>query len=219
MTSSLSLSVEDLRVIVRVDGEDLSRADGNGGPDPWHVLVPVNRFTATGEVTSATIACCPSCGPGCYTIDAHIRREGDTVHWEWGEWRNGAWTGERRTALFDAATYDAEAARIGADHRWETAERRAGRIILTGLALPSGIAGVRISVGRPGELDVWLEEPDEYQIFVTVPWDVELPDESADRARALLAGPAARWPASWHSVKGREDPPSCAGPAWRRLEL
>lgn len=28
------LSVERLRVIVRIDGEDVSRADRNGGPDP-----------------------------------------------------------------------------------------------------------------------------------------------------------------------------------------
>jgi hypothetical protein len=64
MRSSLSLSVEDLRVIVRIDGHDVSRADNNGGPDPWHVLVPVNRFVATGESTTAAIACCPPVRPG-----------------------------------------------------------------------------------------------------------------------------------------------------------
>jgi hypothetical protein len=32
MTSMLSLAVERLRVIVRIDGDDVSRADGNDGP-------------------------------------------------------------------------------------------------------------------------------------------------------------------------------------------
>lgn len=202
-------------MIVRIDDEDVSRADGNGGPDPWHVLVPVNRFVATGEFTTATIACCPGCGPDCFAIEARIRREGDLVRWEWGR-RGAQWERERRTTLFDAAAYDAEVARVGADHSWETAERRAGRLILTGLALPSGIEGVKVRADRSGKLEVWLEEPDEYQIFVSVPWDEKRPDESAAEVRAVLAQPAARWPARWYSIQGgREDPPSYAGPSWQ----
>ncbi len=216
----MSFSVEDLRVIVRIDGEDVSRADDNGGPDPWHVLVPVNRFVATREATTATIACCPSCGPGCFAITACIRREGDAVHWEWGRLRGGAWAGERRTALFDAAAYDAEVARIGAERSWETAERRAGRILLTGLALPPGVEGVRVRAYRPGELEVWFEEPARYQIFVSVPWEEDRPDESAAQARALLAGPPEQWPATWLSNQwGLDDPPAYAGPSWQRVEL
>lgn len=219
MTSSLSLSVERLRVIVRIDGDDVSRADGNDGPDPWHVLVPVNRFVATVESTTATIASCPGCGPDCFSVEARIRREGDAVRWEWG--RSGArWEGERRTTLFDAAVYDAEVARIGAEHGWETAVRRAGRLILTGLALPSRIEGVRVHADRSGNLEVWLEEPNEYQIFVGMPWNEERPDESAAEVRAVLAGPTARWPARWHSIKGgREDPPTYAGPSWQPIEF
>ena len=72
MTSVLSLAVEDRAMIVRIDGNDVSRADGNGGPDPWHVLVPVNRFVATDQPTTATIACCPSCGPDCFAIVAPV---------------------------------------------------------------------------------------------------------------------------------------------------
>ena len=215
VTSLLSLSVERLRVIVRIDGDDVSRADDNDGPDPWYVLVPVNRFVATGESTTATIACCPSCGPDCFAVEARIRREGDAVRWEWGR-RGARWEGERRTTLFDAGAYDDEVARIGAEHGWETAERRAGRLILTGLALPPGIEGVRVHAADTGELEVWIEDPDEYQIFVRVPWDKQRPDESAAVVRAVLAGPATRWPAEWHSIKGcREDPPAYAGPSWR----
>jgi hypothetical protein len=44
--SSLSLAVERLRVIVRIDGVDVSRAHDNDGPDPWFSLVPVNRSTS-----------------------------------------------------------------------------------------------------------------------------------------------------------------------------
>jgi hypothetical protein len=218
MTSLLSLSVERLRVIVRIDGDDVGRAEGNDGPDPWYVLVPVNRFVATGESTTATIACCPSCGPDCVAVEARIRREGDAVRWEWGR-RGARWEGQRRTSLFDAGAYDAEVARLGADHGWETAERRAGRLILTGLALPPGVEGVRVHAAGTGELVVWLEEPGEYQIFVRAPWDKDRPDESAAVVRALLAGPAAEWPAEWHSIKGgREDPPAYAGPSWRHAD-
>jgi len=206
--SVLSLSVEDLRVIVRIDGADVSRADGNGGPDPWHVLVPVNRFVATGEVTTATIACCPGCGPACFAVEARIRRDGDVVRWEWGG----------RTTVFDAAAYDAEVARAGAEYGWETAERRAGRLILTGLALPPGIVGVRASTDRAGRLEVWLEEPDEYQIFVALPWDEQRPDESAAEIRAVLAGPAGRWPARWHAVRaGQDGRPPYAGDSWQPM--
>jgi hypothetical protein len=205
----LSLSVESLRVIVRVDGVDVSRADGNDGVDPWDVLVPVNRFVAGDEPTTALIGCCPGCGPECVAVEVRIRRDGDTVRWEWG----------RRTALFDAAAYDAEVARLGAERNWETAERRAGRLILSGLALPPGIEGVRVRAGD-GELEVWLEEPGEYQIFVRANWDEAQPDESVAAVRAVLAGPAQEWPAEWHAIKAdREDPPAYAGPSWRRLDL
>jgi hypothetical protein len=215
MPSLLSLSVERMRVIVRIDGDDVSRADGNDGPDPWHVLVPVNRFVATGASTTATIACCPSCGPDCDAVEACIRREGDVVRWQWGR-RGARCEGERRTTRFDAGAYDVEVARLGADHGWETAERRAGRLILTGLALPPGIEGVRAYASGTGELVVWLEEPDEYQIFVRTPWDKERPDESAAVARAVLTGPVTRWPAEWFSMKtDREEPPAYAGPSWR----
>jgi hypothetical protein len=225
MTSLLSLSVEPAhegraegwwQVIVCIDGDDVSRADGNGGPDPWHVLVPVNCFVATDEPTTATIACCPNCGPDCLAIEALIRREGNAVRWEWG--RPGArWAAERRTTLFDAGAYDAEVARFGADFGWETAERRAGRLILAGLALPPGIKGVKVQPVGIGELEVWLEEPGEYQIFVRMPWDKERPDESAAVVRAVLAGPVTQWPAKWfNNHGGREDPPAYAGPSWSR---
>jgi hypothetical protein len=217
VTSLLSLAVEGLRVIVRIDGEDVSRADDNDGPDPWHVLVPVNRFVATDEPTTATIACCPGCGPDCVAIETRIRREGDTVRWEWGRTRV-SWQVDRRTAVFDAAAYDAEVARIGADHSWETAERRAGRLILTDLALPPGVGAVKVRAADAGELVVWLEELDTYQIFVSVPWEPERPDESAAQVRALLAGPPERWHAEWHSVKGSQDPPVYAGGSWTRLQ-
>lgn len=219
MTSLLSLSVERLRVIVRIDGVDVSRADNNDGLDPWYVLVPVNRFVATSEPTTGLIACCPSCGPDCDAVEARIHRDGDTVRWEWGR-RGARWEGERRTTLFDARAYDAEVARLDAEHGWETAVRRAGRLIFAGLALPPGIEGVRVRANGADELEVWLEEPDEYQICVRVPWDEERPDGSATAARAVLAGPATRWPAEWLGVKaGQEAPPAYAGPSWRPIDL
>ncbi|MEV4134182.1 hypothetical protein AB0J72_18670 [Dactylosporangium sp. NPDC049742] len=229
MVSLLSLSMEkalharareQVRVIVRIDGVDVSHANGDDGPDPWHALVPVNRFVATGEFTTATLACCPSCGPDCCAIEARVRREGDVVRWEVGDRRGVRYVGERRTILFDAAAYDAEVARIEADRSWETAMHRAGRLILAGVALPSGVEGVWVRMIGTGELEVWLEEPDEYQIWVDAPWDPQRPDESAAAVRAMLAGPAADWPARWHSmIVDHEGPPAYAGPSWRHVEL
>ncbi len=163
-------SVEHVRVIVRIDGVDVSHADGDDGPNPWDALVPVNRFVATDDFTTATISCCPSCGPACCAVQARVRREGDVVRWELGDRRGVRGVAERRTILFDAAAYDAE--------------------------------------------------PDEYQIWVHAPWDTQRPDDSAAAVRAMLTGPAADWPARWHSVKSdREDPPVYAGPSWQRATL
>ena len=129
MLASLSLSVEralharaagHVRVIVRVDGVDVSRADGDDGPDPWDVLVPVNRFVATDDFTTAAVACCPSCGPECCAIEARLRREGGVVRWELHDPRGVRWAGGRQTMLFDAEAYDAEVARMEADRSWET---------------------------------------------------------------------------------------------------
>ncbi|WP_430785321.1 hypothetical protein [Actinoplanes sp. G11-F43] len=209
MRSTLSLAVEELRVIVRIDGVDVSRAHGNDGVDPWHVLVPVNRFVATGEPTATLLAGCRGCGPDCFAVEARVRREDDTVRWEW----------DGGTALFDAHAYDAEVARFAADHGWETGPRRAGRLILTDLPLPPGLTGVRVTVDG-GDLEIWLEEPGEYQIFVRVPWDEQHPDECAAAARSTLTGPASRWPATWHSIRAdRETPPAYADPAWQRSDL
>jgi hypothetical protein len=141
------------------------------------------------------------------------------VRWELGDRRGVRWVGERRTILFDAAAYDAEVGRIEAGRGWETAMHRAGRLILAGVDLPSGVEGVRVAAIGTGEVEVWLEEPDEYQIWVQAPWDARRPDDSAATVRAMLAGPAAGWPARWHSIKpDREDPPAYAGPSWRRAE-
>ncbi|WP_426507350.1 hypothetical protein ACPPVO_54220 [Dactylosporangium sp. McL0621] len=151
MLSLLSLSIEralhapsaeHVRVIVRIDGVDVSHADGDDGLDLWDALVPVNRFVATDDFTTATIACCPSCGPECCAIEARVRREGDVVRWELGDRRGVRWVGEQRTMLFDAVAYDAEVARIEADHSWETAMHPAGRLILADVDLPSGVVAL-----------------------------------------------------------------------------
>ncbi|MEV4517013.1 hypothetical protein AB0K00_49680 [Dactylosporangium sp. NPDC049525] len=226
VVSVLSLAVEQAlhhrpgvfrpAVIVRIDGVDVSRVDGDDGPGPWDALVPVNRFVATGEVTTATISCCPSCGPECCAIEVRIRREGATVRWDWGR-RVVFWEDKGRTTLFDAAAYDAEVARVGADRSWESAVYRAGRLILADLVLPSGIVGVRVDMSDADEIEIQLEEPDAYQIWVRAAWDAERPDESAAAARAMLAGPAADWPARWFNVQSEHEvPPAYAGPSWRR---
>jgi hypothetical protein len=106
VVSVLSLAVEQAlhhrpgvfrpAVIVRIDGVDVSRVDGDDGPGPWDALVPVNRSVATGEVTTATISCCPGCGPECCAVEVRIRREGETEEPDECQIRvRAAWDAER----------------------------------------------------------------------------------------------------------------------------
>lgn len=91
-------------------------AKGAGlGIDPGEVLVPVNRFVATGRHTVPVARC--ECGIyGCGMTDVRITRDRDVVRWDWLK--------ERPTdtpAIFDSAQYDAEVRRMGADHSWRAA--------------------------------------------------------------------------------------------------
>jgi hypothetical protein len=141
-------AVEQARVIVRIDGVDVSHAADHDGPDPWHALLPVNRFVATADFTTATIACCPSCGRDCRAIEARVRRVGDVVRWDLDDRRGVRGVGERRTILFDAATYDAEGFLSGQAARRERATAGHGCPVHRGRGRSQPVERYARTVGR-----------------------------------------------------------------------
>jgi hypothetical protein len=65
---------------------------------------------------------------GCGSTDVTITRDGDLVHWDWL-----IEVPMTRGVSFAASPYDAEIERVAGDHSWQTAERTAGRLVLTQL--------------------------------------------------------------------------------------
>lgn len=135
--------------------------------------------------------------------------------------------------------YDIEAARIAADHAWETSgvttyrllvselERRA-RVATEEVAQPSGRQlpiGEDLTLSSAGT-DHWesslfsvsLMYRDIHQVFLQLPWLTQTPDEMAGQVTKLLDAPPSTWAACWHPVRteDQDPPPSIAGPGWSR---
>lgn len=207
------------QVQVFVNGEELTRAGAGLGTDPYDLLIPTNRLVATAEPHTVQVARC-SCGDdGCTATLVTIVREGRRVHWDWAGTQPMA-----RGVTFPADAYDAEVARVAADHSWETSERTAGRLILTAVDHERlGSYGLRIRrVGNhhrhPETFVVSLQLGDDYQIFVETPWRRRSPDELAHAVIQSLVRPPHEWPASWRASQPRRTgPPPIAGPSWSRL--
>jgi hypothetical protein len=105
----------------------MTSAGAGLGMDPYQVIIPTNRLMASSEPHTTPIAGC-ECGTyGCGATDITITRHGDRVHWDWL-----IEVPMNRGVTFDAADYDREISRVASDHSWETPERTAGRLILTG---------------------------------------------------------------------------------------
>jgi hypothetical protein len=208
------------QVQVFVNGTEVTSAGAGLGMDPYDLIVPTNRLVATAEPHDVQIARC-SCGDsGCTATTVTIVRDDDRVHWEW----SGA-VPLPHGVTFPAAAYDAEVARLAADHSWETAERTAGRLILTTVDRDHLDAyGLRMSwvanhYGEPGIFVVCLRLGD-YQVFVETPWAGHTPDQLAREVVRTLARPPREWTASWHAITPTlTDPPPIAGPRWRRYRL
>ena len=131
-----------------------------------------------------------------------------------------------RGVSFAAAQYDVEAARVAADHSWETPERTAERLVLTDMDRERLLAyGLRPSwVGsdyRDRELfRVALQIEDDYQVFVDTPWHGRSPEELVREVCAVLARPPREWRAHWHPIKPTlTEPPKIAGPSWQREQF
>jgi hypothetical protein len=208
-------------VLVFVNGVEMTSRGAGLGMDPYDILVPSNRLLAAPETRTVPIARC-ECGEyGCGSTDVTITRDGDVVHWEWLiEAPMG------RGVSFAAAQYDAEVARVAADHSWETPERTAGRLVLTNmdrdLLLNHGLRPMWAanSYRDHGVFRVSLQLGSDYQIFVHTPWRNRSPEELADEVCATLARPPRKWRATWHAMKPTlAGPPTIAGWSWRRAQF
>lgn len=234
----------DLQVCVHVDGIELTSTAAGLGMDPRDLLFGGAGLGATSEPRTLPIARC-ACGIyGCASTDVTVTRDGDVVHWDWTKEvprapALGAGFAQRPRTTFDAAQYDVEAARIAADHVWETAGVTTYRLVVDELERRARVGAEnvaqpfrrRLPVGDeltlssadtdhrdPSLFSVSLMYRDTHQVFLQLPWLTQTPDEMAAQVVELLDAPPSTWTASWHPVRteDRDRPPSIAGPAWSR---
>jgi hypothetical protein len=211
----------DFQVQVFVNGVEMTAAGAGLGMDPYDLLVPDNRLVAASEPRTVPIARC-ECGVyGCAATDVTISRDTDRVCWQWL-----VEVPMSRAACFAAVDYDAEVARVAADHSWETPDRTAGRLVLANADRQRLHGhGLKLSwVGNhhrdPGYFRTALQDGGDYQIFVDVPWLDRGPGELAGEVCAMLARHPHQWPATWHPIEPTlTGPPDIAGRSWQREHL
>ncbi|KRB78570.1 hypothetical protein ASE01_04750 [Nocardioides sp. Root190] len=221
-------SVGGHEVLVHVNDTEMTSMGAGMGMDPFEILIPTNRLVAMAEPTRTPIARC-DCGVyGCGSTDVTIVRVGDVVHWEWHiEVPMG------HGVTFPADLYDAEVARIAADHSWERPEDTTARTILEAInhaALAEH--GLKVSwAARHHEnhdlfgIALWYgsgEYPNDvgYQIFLRVPWQNRSAQQVAEDVAGIFALPPEKWPVTFHSTKpGITTPPPMAGGRWKREVL
>jgi len=212
-------------LLVYVNDVEMTRLGAGLGMDPFDVLIPDNRLVATSTPTQIGIARC-DCGEyGCGSTDVVIVRDGNAVHWDWkfeAPIRGGV--------TFKADEYDAEVARIGADHSWERPEDTTARLVLTSVNRDRLTAsGLRLDwVAKDhanpdlfkaalyyGDSD-WQSEQPGYQIFIRISRIGRSPEVVAAEMVAMLATEPGRWNATWHAVKPRTTAaPDIASRRWR----
>jgi hypothetical protein len=187
------------------------------GLDPDDILVAPCPLDASIRPHKATVARC-SCGViGCGSIEVNIQRSADDVEWSWGE-------AESPQALrFLATSYDEELRRALTDATWETPDRTAARVVANRVDRPAlASRGLTFTWGsgrvRKGAFSVSLQlEPGPYQILVHLPWSGESPEAIARKCAEVLREQPSNWlGAEWFPQRANLDPPSLAGPSWRR---
>lgn len=217
-------------VLVHVNDVEMTRIAAGMGMDPFDLLVPENLLVAATTPHQVGIARC-DCGTyGCGATDVIIVRDGDVVHWDWVHEAP-----IRRGVTFPADAYDAEVARLGADHSWERPADTSARLVLTQVD-HARLAAMRMRVswvaedfvdrsrlvvalalgGLDGSLDGGGTDEPAYQVFVRVSRAGRTPEDVAAEALRVLAEEPADWTATWHAVTSGAPPrPRIAGPAWR----
>ncbi|MEU8238441.1 hypothetical protein AB0C07_09360 [Actinoplanes missouriensis] len=206
------------QVQVYVNDTEMTSVGAGLGMDPYDLLIPANRLLATPGPRTIPIARC-GCGVyGCGSTDVTITRDGGLVHWDWS-----SEVPMSRGVSFATAQYDAEVERVADDHSWETAERTAGRLVLTHVDRPAlqvhglTVTWVANDHRDPEQFRVALQLGDDYQVFLDTPWLDSSPEELAVRVCETLAREPGRWRASWHAVRPTiPGPPAIARRSWRR---
>lgn len=204
------------QVLVFVNDVETTSIGAGLGMDPYDVLIPNNRFIAGLDATTVPVARC-ECGVyGCGATDVTITREGDRVRWQWHHEKP-----MQRDAVFDTTAYDREVDRASVDLEWETADRAAGRLILTNTdrALMRGhgldFCWVDNDYRDQSTFRVCLIEDGRYQVFVNLPWADRSPKALAEEFCTMLGtAEPHEWSASWHAIDRSTAPPTYAGPDW-----
>ncbi|MCT2586718.1 hypothetical protein [Actinophytocola gossypii] len=211
--------VRGFQVLAHVDGVEPTSVGAAGlGMDPYDLLVPTNRLAAPTEPHTVPFARCVCGDHGCGGTEVTITRDGDRVHWDWSYE-----VPMDRGVTFPAVDYDREVARVAADHTWETPERTAGRLVLTGLdhdhLLASDLHPTWVANDHrdPTTFRVALRLGYEYQIFVDTPWRRRTPEQLATAICRDLSRPPGDWTATWLARRPTvTTPPPIAGRRWRR---
>jgi hypothetical protein len=209
------------QIQVYVNDAEMTSAGAGLGMDPYDLLIPTNRLLATPGPHTIPIARC-GCGVyGCGSTDVTITGDGGLVHWDWL-----IEVPMNRGVSFATAQYDAEVERVAGDHSWETAERTAGRLVLTHVnrtalrAYGLAVTWVANDHRDPEQFRVALRLGDDYQIFLDTPWHDSSPEELAVRVCETLARGPSTWRASWHAVRPTIlRPPAIARRSWRREQV
>ncbi|MFC8796705.1 hypothetical protein ACFT2C_03140 [Promicromonospora sp. NPDC057138] len=210
---------DDFEVQVFVDDVEMTSRGAGLGMSPFSLLIPENRLVATTEPRVVPIARC-TCGVyGCGVTDVRIQRDGGVVHWEWLHE-----TPVDHGTTFDAAPYDAEVARIGADHAWERPQDTAQRLILTGVdraRLADDGLTLRFAepvFDDPSTYRVVLRTIDNaHQVFLRFPLRGRGPLEVVDEVVETLRTPPATWPATFSPMsRAVQGAPGIAGRRWRQ---
>lgn len=210
------------QLLVYVDGVEMTSKGAGMGMDPFDVLIPENRLEATTTTQRVPIARC-ECGEyGCGVTDVNIIRDGDVVHWDWLQE-----VPMRHGVTFNAEQYDAEVARVAADHGWERPQDTTARLVIEG-ADDASLAdrGLRISWAAADYRDPslfvvsFMTTDNNFQVFIRVPSEGREPGVVADDVLGLLNKQPSKWPATFHALQPKVTArPSMAGWRWKREQI
>lgn len=219
--------VGEFQVLVFVNEVEMTANGAGVGISPFRLLIGDNRLIATAEPRVVPIARCTCGDGGCGSTEVSILREGEAVHWDW--------LGDvpiDHGVSFRAELYDAEVARIGADHSWQRTEDTAARLILETV---DRAALARFGLGLdwaakdrvlPARFTVALrtlapaaEEPG-YQVFLRFRWLDRSPAEVAAEVAAMLRQPPESWTATYSAINPRMTAaPPMGGWNWQPEDL
>lgn len=213
VVSSASCNGHEVRL--RGDHLDLVEALDNGmiGMDPDDLLAEPRQLLpgASGRIT---VGRCDCGEVGCGSVAVDFTERDGLVRWRA--------EGGAPEFVFDATQYRAEVQRAVGDHRWESPDRTAARLVREGVQhavlarhglryeWTSGrIDGARLTVSA-------TLEAGPYQLLLHVPFDPADPAAGAAAALAALHGDPRQWrDVDYYPQGQRRGPPAIAHASWR----